>query len=544
MKNNKNTFWSIQNQTRIKTMNRNILVATTSCLATLAVYTPAKGQTPATKPNIVIIYVDDLGYGDIGVNGAKGVKTPNIDKMAKGGITFTDAHCSAATCTPSRYSLLTGSYAFRNNAAILPGDAPLIIRPGTSTIAEMLQRAGYVTAIVGKWHLGLGDGTINWNEKISPGPNEIGFNYSFIVPATLDRVPCVFVENNHVVNLDPKDPIIVNYDHKIGNLPTGFEDPELLKMKADKQHSNTIINGISRIGYTSGGKAAWWKDEEIPFVLIEKTNRFLELNKDKPIFLYFSFTDIHVPRAPNEKFTNKSTMGKRGDDIAQMDWLTGQVMNKIADLHLNNNTLVIFTSDNGPVLDDGYSDQSEEKVGAHRPGGPYRGGKYSAFEAGTRMPTIVYWPGKVKPGVSNALLHQVDLFASLADLTGQKLHPSDAPDSYDMLSAWLGKSAKGRTSILEESFTLGLREGDWKYITPLTVAGPEWMKNKHIETGFANTPQLYNLKYDNGEKKDLSKTFPDQVKKMQAALDQIKKEPSRKGYIQPSIQTEKKQTKE
>lgn len=491
------------------------------------------------KPNIIVILVDDLGYADVGCYGAKGVKTPNIDMLAIRGLKFTDAHCTAATCTPSRYSLLTGSYAFRNNAAILPGDAPLIIRPGTTTIAEMLQRAGYQTAVIGKWHLGLGNGFINWNGKITPGPNEIGFNYSFIVPATLDRVPCVFVENNHVVNLNPKDPIKVNYDHKIGNLPTGFEDPELLKMKADKQHSNTIINGISRIGFTSGGKAAWWKDETIPFVLLEKTNRFLTLNKNKPFFLYLSYTDIHVPRAPNAKFINKSTMGKRGDVIAQMDWLTGQVMNKLEELHLTKNTLVIFTSDNGPILDDGYSDFAEEKVGLHHPGGPFRGGKYSAFEAGTRVPTIIYWPGKVKPGVSNALLNQVDLFSSFATLTGQTLHASDAPDSFDMLSTWLGKSKTGRTTMVEESFTLGLRQGNLKYISPQTGAVPAWLKNKKNETGLEFNPQLYNLKDDKGEKKDLAATFPELVKKMHASLEQIIKSPTRKGYIQPSIQNRK-----
>ena len=267
----------------------------------------------------------------------------------------------------------------------------------------------------------------------------------------------------------------------------------------------------------------------MPFVLLEKTNRFLTLNKDKPFFLYLSYTDIHVPRAPNARFENKSTMGRRGDDIAQMDWLTGQVMKKLAELHLTQNTLVIFTSDNGPVLDDGYADFAEEKVGMHHPGGPFRGGKYSAFEAGTRVSTIVYWPGKVKPGISNAMMNQVDLFASFAALTGQTLQPSDAPDSYNMLDTWLGKTTKGRTTMLEESFTLGLRQGDWKYIAPQTNAAPAWMKNKKIETGFAPGPQLYNLKDNKGESKNLAATFPDVVKQMHTALEKITRSPTRPG---------------
>ncbi|MDF3078383.1 MAG: arylsulfatase [Sphingobacteriaceae bacterium] len=459
--------------------------------------------TKANKPNIIIIYIDDLGYGDVGCYGAKGVKTPNVDYLAKNGLKFTDAHCTAATCTPSRFSMLTGSYAFRNNAAILPGDAPLLIRPGTPTMPEMLQRAGYTTAVIGKWHLGLGDGDPKWNDKIKPGPLEIGFNYSFLVPATLDRVPTVFVENHEVANLDPKDPIVVNYDHKVGNWPTGTENPELLKFKGDPQHSNTITDGISRIGYMYGGTSALWKDEEIADVLIGHVNSFITQNRNKPFFLYFSFTDIHVPRDPNPRFKGKSTMGSRGDAIAQMDWSTGEVMKTLKKLGIEKNTMIIFSSDNGPVLDDGYYDRAEELVGNHKPAGPFKGGKYSAYEGGTRVPTIVYWPNGVKPGVSNALVNQVDFFASFAKLTGQQLGPKAAPDSFDMLDAWLGKTKVGRKEMLEESFTLSLRQGNWKYIAAQTKPTPDWLKNKNIATGLSQTPELYNLQTDPGEKHNL-----------------------------------------
>ncbi len=480
----------------------------------------AQNPTPL-KPNIIIIYIDDLGYGDVGCYGAKNVKTPNVDFLAKNGLRFTDAHCTAATCTPSRYSMLTGSYAFRNNAAILPGDAPLIIKPGSPTLPAMLQNAGYTTAVIGKWHLGLGNGDPKWNGELKPGPLEVGFNYSFIVPATLDRVPTVFVENHKVVNLDPKDPIVVNYDHKIGNLPTGDEHPELLKFKGDPQHSNTITDGISRIGYMYGGTSALWKDEEIVDVLIGKVKSFITQNKSKPFFLYFSYTDIHVPRDPNPRFKGKTAMGSRGDAIAQMDWSTGEVLKTLNILGLSKNTMIIFSSDNGPVLDDGYDDGAEKLVGIHKPGGPFNGGKYSAYEAGTRVPTIVYWPNKVTPGISNALINQVDFYASLAALNNQRLTADAAPDSYNVLDAILGRSNTGRKDMMEESFTLALRSGNWKYIAPQTKPTPAWLKNKNIATGLAKTAQLYNLKTDVGENNNIISANPQIENMMESKLRQM-----------------------
>lgn len=490
-----------------------------------AVFMPAglAQSAKGPRPNIVIFYVDDLGYGDVGAYGGNAVQTPFLDSLSKSGILFTDAHSTAATCTPSRYSLLTGEYAFRNNAAILPGDAPLIISEKKPTLPAMLKKAGYATAVVGKWHLGLGDGQVNWNASVKPGPLEIGFNYSFLLPATGDRVPTVYLENHQVVNADPRDPITVSYAKKLDGLPNGLDHPELLRQKADTQHSNTIVNGVSRIGYMSGGKAALWKDEDFPTVFSGKAKEFITRNKENPFFLFFSFHDIHVPRIPSQPFAGKSPMGPRGDAITQMDWTTQQVVAHLKALNLLDNTIIIFTSDNGPVLNDGYEDLSDKLVGNHKPGGPFRGGKYSAFEAGTRVPMIVAWNGKITPQRSDALINQVDIYRSIASLLGLSLDENEAIDSEDHSQALLGTSKQARTWMLEESYSISARKNNWKYIAPLNgdKKMPAFLANKGIETGMAKVPQLYDLSADPGEQKNLAESLPQVVSEMQQYIQSV-----------------------
>jgi arylsulfatase A len=472
-------------------------------------------------PNIVIFYVDDLGYGDVGSYGAIGVETPNIDRLAANGVRFTDAHSSAATCTPSRYSLLTGEHGFRRNAAILRGDAPLLIPTDKPTLPAMLKRAGYTTAVVGKWHLGLGDGDLDWNEAIRPGPLEIGFDYAFLLPATGDRVPTVYVENHQVVNLDSTDPIEVSYKGKVGSRPTGYENPELLRYETDSQHNKTIVNGVSRIGHMAGGESALWVDEEFPDVFSAKAAEFIRANKDRPFFLFHSFHDIHVPRLPNPRFQGKSTMGPRGDAIAQTDWIVGALVDELEELGIAENTLLIFTSDNGPVLNDGYEDQALELVGEHKPAGPLRGSKYSAFEGGTRVPTITYWPGKIKPGNSGALVSQLDIYASIGRLVDEELSDHEAIDSRDQLAVWLGQSEAGRDYLVEESVGgLVLRYGSWKYIPG--VENPRRGTNtKGVEVGFAKVPQLYDLGTDIGEQVNLAAQHPELVSTLQVRFERI-----------------------
>jgi arylsulfatase A-like enzyme len=472
-------------------------------------------------PNVVLIYADDLGYGDVGCYGATKVATPNIDKLAREGVRFTNAHSASATCTPSRYALLTGEYAWRRKGTgVLPGDARLIIQPGRTTLAALMQRAGYKTGVVGKWHLGLGAGELDWNGEIRPGPLDIGFDYCFLIPATGDRVPCVFVEDRRVVGRDPSDPIRVSYRQPVGDEPTGKDHPELLKMHPSHGHDQTIVNGISRIGYMSGGKAARWVDENIADTITNKAVGFLEKHAREPFFLYFATHDIHVPRVPHPRFAGKSGLGPRGDAIVQLDACVGEILQTLDRLGLRENTLVVFTSDNGPVVDDGYKDRAVELLDGHRPSGPLRGGKYSAFDAGTRVPFLVRWPARVKAGTSDALVCQIDLPASLAALTGQKLADADAPDSFDMLGPLLGDKPAGRDHLVEHAGTLSLLQGDWKYIEP--SKGPRRNVPTNTELGNDPQPQLYDLRHDLGEKNNVATEHPERVKEMAERLRQIR----------------------
>lgn len=474
-----------------------------------------------TKPNIVIIYADDLGYGELGAYGATELKTPNLDKLANGGLRFTNGYASSATCTPSRYALLTGTYPWRNkNAHILPGTAPLIIDTTQMTIPKMLKGEGYATGIVGKWHLGLGSGNVDWNQTISPGPNEVGFDQSYIMAATQDRVPTVYIENGKVVNLDPNDPITVDYQENFPGEPTGKDNPELLKMKWHHGHNNSIVNGIPRIGFMKGGESAKWLDEDMADTFLNKAQDYVKLHKNEPFFLYYALQQPHVPRTPNPRFVGSSGMGPRGDVIVEADWCVGEFIKTLETEGILENTLIVFTSDNGPVLNDGYFDDAVEKLGNHKPAGPLRGGKYSLFEAGTRVPFITYWAGHIGPGVSDALVSQLDLLTSLAELVDSG---AKGLDSEDLLDVFLGNSEKGRDEVvLEATSRTALRKGDWIMIPP--NKGAPLNKFVNIELGNYKEYQLYNLKDDIGQEKNLAKSNPDKLEEMKATYLEIRGE--------------------
>lgn len=494
------------------------------CLAIASIPLVAAASTP---PNIVIIYADDVGYGDVGAYGAEKIPTPHIDQLAASGIQFLDGHATAATCTPSRYSMLTGFYGFREGVDILAPSAPLCIPTDKLTLPRMLQEAGYATAVIGKWHLGLGKSgePLDWNGPIKPGPLEVGFDYAYLLPVTNDRVPCVYVENHHVVNLDPADPLYITEGPKP---PAGFsgtvyaigrEDPAAQTYgPADDEHASSVINGIARIGYQWGGKSALWKDELMADHFVDQARSYIAAHKDQPFFLYFASQDTHVPRAPHPRFQGKTSLGKRGDATVQLDWTVGEIIKALEINGLRENTLVIFSSDNGPVYDDGYADGTEvrksnsEVDNGHDGSGRFRGGKYQIYEGGTRVPFIVSWPARIEAGQrSDALVSQVDFIASIARLTGVELPRDSAPDSRDTLATFLGEDDAGLEYTLGEApGAISLRRGPWKLIQ---FNDRSWAHDRA-----KGETELYYLASDSAEANNIAFKHPEIVSELQGLL--------------------------
>jgi arylsulfatase A len=467
---------------------------------------------------------DDLGYGDVSCYGATSLETPNIDRLAAGGLRFTSGYCSASTCTPTRYSFLTGTYAFRQKGTgIAPPNSPALIKPGTATIASLLKQAGYKTAVIGKWHLGLGVEQPDWNRDLNPGPLEIGFDHCFLLPTTNDRVPQVYVQDHRVLDLDPADPLWVGNEKPSEDHPTGITHRDTLKMDWSHGHNSTIHNGISRIGFYTGGHAARFRDEDLSDKWVEKSVEWIEANKDNPFFLFFSSHDLHVPRMVHERFQGKTSLGPRADAIVELDWCVGQLLDTLDRLKLAENTLVVFCSDNGPVLDDGYKDDAIEKIGDHKAAGPYRGGKYNVFEGGTRTPFITRWPGRVAAGESDEIVCTVDLAASCATLAGVDLPEDGCLDSFNVLGALLGQQdAKGRDHLIQQDNgrggNYGFRVGDWKLLRH------DSKKTSNTELRLARRPiaeyQLFNLQSDPGERSNVIQDHADVAKQMKDQLAQ------------------------
>lgn len=476
-------------------------------LVSLHVVTPSVAQS--TKPNVIFILADDIGYSDFGCYGAKKIKTPVMDKIARRGVKFTNAYAPASTSSPSRYALLTGEYAWRKKVGVLPADAPLTIDINKLTLPKMFQQAGYYTGIVGKWHLGLGkkDKVVNFNKEIEHGPRSVGFEYSFYFPATNDRVPCIFIENEKTVNLDINDPIEVSYRKKVGNDPTGLENPELLTLPLHMGHNQTIVNGVSRIGYMSGGNSARWKDETMAKEMCDKAISFINKQQSEPFFLYYAPHNAHEPRIPSAKFRGKSKAGIYGDVIEEFDYYVGVLVKELKEKGLYDNTLIVISSDNGPMIKEAYDDGAFENLNGHDPFGGFRGEKNSLYEAGMRVPLLFSWPDRVKKAfVQDQPFSYLDMLATFSGLLNLSIENIDYNDSKDGAALFLQKNAPDYREYIMTQNNGGdkaIRQGIWKFYP---AKNGRWA-------------ELYNLKTDASELHSLLFTYPEKVKELSSLIN-------------------------
>lgn len=454
-------------------------------------------ETKQDNPNILIILADDMGYGDTGCyNPESKIPTPNIDKLAVSGMRFTDAHSAGSTCTPSRYGLLTGQYPTRNSRNYKEG----LIEPGKLTIASLLKNSGYKTACIGKWHQGMIDEkNPQPGVKLIGGPNDHGFDYFFGLPASLDIPPYYYVENSMSV-LSPSDSIGAS------NTPG--------------------ISPIQGAFWRAGKIAPGYEHKNVVDELAEKAEEHIEnhfTDNSQQLFLYFTLPSPHTPWLPNDEFKGSTAVGDYGDYVAQVDGVVGRLLRKFKELDQANNTLVIFTSDNGPV----WYPEDVDKYG-HNSTGKLRGMKGDAWEGGHRMPFIVNWHEKIEPNtVTDQLTCFTDLLATFAEITGQKIPEKSDTDSYSFLHQLTGQESEfpeRENLVLKGSRknSYFIKSGDWKFIDYPSSGGfsEGYMKSNGIEIG--DTPkQLYNLTKDIGETENLYNTYRKKADELSNQLNEI-----------------------
>lgn len=501
-------------------------------------------------PNVVLIFADDLGYGDLGCYGATKLKTPNIDKLAAEGRRFTDAHSAAAVCTPSRYGLLTGEYPFRANGGKgiwgpAPVTSPLLIDTETQTIADLFKESGYDTAAFGKWHLGFGEVKNDWQEPLRPGPQDLGFDYYFGMPVVNSAPPYVYVENDRIVGSNPDDPLV-----HVGRGGKGVTPIIPIPPEAAQRSPNQFKGAIAA--------HKLFNDYEVGTKLTEKATDWIESRDEKPFFLYFSTTNVHHPFTPAKRFQGTSECGVYGDFVHELDWIVGEVMASLKKAGVDENTLVIFTSDNGGMFNLGGRVAAEK---GHKINGDLLGSKFGIWEGGHRVPFIAWWPGKIEANtVSDQLISGVDMMASFAALTGKELGSAERKDSINILPALTGNpDGPLRTRLIvgpHKPTHLGLREGRWMYIPARNDGGFRGSKpgqhawggaavtklvgtpNSDIEDGKlkndAAPAQLYDLESDRNQTKNLYHNYPEVVKEMAALLDSVRKRVEPKEPAKPT----------
>lgn len=433
-----------------------------------------KKEAEQNLPNIILINADDLGYGDLSCYGSTMVQTPNIDQLAREGRRFTDAHTASAVCSPSRYGLLTGRYPLRRNFwGPIPGVIQgLTIDTEIPTIASILQQAGYATACVGKWHLGFGEAEgPNWNSELKPGPLELGFDYYFGIPTVNSGPPFVYVENHHVVGYDPNDPFLMKAEASTQKWPakSGYNQIG----GADKAH---LLYEDEKVGTTLKNKAVEW---------LKNTH---SSSIENPFFLYLATTNIHHPFTPAPQFQGTSDAGRYGDFIHELDWIVGEVLRTVKEMGQEESTLVVFTSDNGGMLNHGGQDAWRA---GHKLNGDLLGFKFGAWEGGHRVPFIAKWPGNIPVNSkSDHLISQIDLLATFASIVNQPLTADKVHDSVDQLPELTGKAESPQREVLVISPNnpghLAIRKGKWIYIPGQDAGGFQGKKiGDHLLAGAA-----------------------------------------------------------
>jgi len=515
-------------QAKLSIMNRMGYVYLLFCCISLPILEvhPASGS----KPNIVIFFADDVGYGDVGCYGGTHISTPNIDRLANQGRRFTDAHSASAVCSPSRYALITGRYPVRHGTLWSPIflRRPLVIDPDRKTIADVAKAGGYATTCIGKWHLGFGTKTpTDWNAELKPGPLELGFDSFFGIPVVNSHPPFVFIENHRVLGWDPEDPFVYKKTAKTRIFDEKF--------------------GINEIGGADAAHALY-DDEQVGTELVKRADDWIseQSKKDHPFFLYFASHAIHHPFTPAPRWKGSSKAGPYGDFMQELDWMLGEIMRSLKENGVDDNTILIFTSDNGGMLNRGGQEAIRR---GHRLNGEMLGFKFDAWEGGHRVPFIAKWPGHIPSGTtSDALVSNIDLMATVAAVSGQTLKADEGPDSFNLLPALTGKEhTPVRDHLLiapARESNLSLRKGDWMYINAQAgggfgakkvgehaFGGPAAFpftgnKNSDIQDGKiiegAPKTQLYHLGRDPRQSTNVIRDYPEVAKQLKAEMIQIR----------------------